>query len=241
MNKVIASMEGHLIVAGWGRVGRSIAHYAQRLGTDVVAIDLQPGAADEPTPLVVGDANDDDVLLAAGVERASVVVAALSDDTDNLSLTLTVRSLNPEVFLVARTSEQRNERKFFQAGADRVVNPHEIGGSRMAAVALEPSVAEFLDEVLHDEFHDVEIREVRLAEGSTLAGHALGECCGGDGQPLAIAVRRAGSGFEANPAASTLLAVGDLLIAMGTSDQMARLRHAADPRAAVLYRGSRLG
>jgi voltage-gated potassium channel len=241
MQRVISSMQGHMIVAGWGRVGRAIAHYAARLGQDVVVVDLHATSTDGGPPIVTGDANDDDVLLAAGIDRASVLVAALSSDTDNLSLTLTARSLGPDLFVVARTSEQRNERKFFQAGANRVVNPHEIGGSRMAAVALEPSVAEFLDEVLHDEFHDVEIRELELSSGSALVGRPIGEYCGGDDQALAIAVRPAGGTFVANPTSSVALDVGDLLIVMGAEHQVDRLRAAADPRRTTVYRGVRQG
>jgi len=150
----VDKMRGHVIVAGWGRVGHAIAHYARRAGADVVVVDLAPVEAEGDPPMVIGDANDDDTLLAAGIERAATLIAALSSDSDSLSLTLTARSLRSDLFIVARAADQRNERKFLRAGADRVVNPYQIGGSRMGAIAIQPHVAEFLDDVLDDEVHD---------------------------------------------------------------------------------------
>jgi len=150
MLKQASKLSGHVIVAGWGRVGHAIADYARRAGAPVVVVDRAPVEAEGDPPIIIGDATEDDTLQAAGIERAATLVAALSNDSDNLSLTLTARSLRAELLIVARAADQRNERKFLRAGADRVVNPYEIGGSRMGAIALQPHVAEFLDEVLHD-------------------------------------------------------------------------------------------
>lgn len=238
MARLIDTMDGHMVIAGWGRVGQAIAHYARRMGTDVVVIDLDDSTDADDIPVVVGDANEDDVLHAAGIGRAGVLVAALSSDAENLSLTLTARSLRPELFLVARTSDQRHERKFFQAGADRVVNPYEIGGSRMGALALQPNVAEFLDEVLHDDSHDVEIHEVHVADGSRLVGATLGEVAAGDDTPIAIAVRPSGGTYLANPPSGTALAAGDVLIVLGAREQVRSLHQRADPPKGVFYRGS---
>jgi voltage-gated potassium channel len=238
MTRLIDSMDGHMVIAGWGRVGQAIAHYARRMGTDVVVIDMDDSTDAGDIPVVAGDANEDDVLLAAGLARCSVLVAALSSDAENLSLTLTARSLAPDLFLVARTSDQRHERKFFQAGADRVVNPYEIGGSRMGALALQPNVAEFLDEVLHDDSHDVEIHEVAVAEGSRLVGATIGDVAPGDGGVTAIAVRPAGEPYRANPPAATTLQPNDLVIVLGTRDQVAQLHARSKPPAGFLYRGA---
>jgi voltage-gated potassium channel len=162
-------MRGHVIVAGWGRVGHAIARYARRAGADVVVVDLAQVEAHGDPPMIIGDATDDDTLLAAGIERAATLIAALSSDNDNLSLTLTARSLRSDLFIVARAADQRNERKFLRAGADRVVNPYQIGGSRMGAIAIQPHVAEFLDDVLDDEVHDVDIQEVVVGAESPAA------------------------------------------------------------------------
>jgi voltage-gated potassium channel len=237
MDRLISTMDDHVIIAGWGRVGRSIAAYAARHDADVVAIDLDEQLRSSSTPIVIGDANDDDVLVAAGIERAAVLIAALSSDAENLSLTLTARSLNPGLFIVARTSSQRHERKFAQAGADRVVNPYEIGGSRMGAIALQPHVAEFLDEVLHDESHDVEIHEVVVQERSELDGVTIGSIAARVRSPLVVAVRSPGQRFVTNPDAERQVGAGDVLIVLGNSEALGPLRWAGESRPQETYRG----
>jgi voltage-gated potassium channel len=179
--------------------------------------------------MVTGDANDDDILRAAGIERARTLVAALSNDIDNLSLALTARSLRSDLFIVARVADQRNERKFLRAGADRVVNPYDIGGSRMGALAFQPHVAEFLDEVLDNEIRDVDLREVPVERGSPTAGSALGRVTDGEDHALVIAVRHADGTYDTNPPAAQRLGAGDVLIALGSAAQLDRLARRIAP------------
>ncbi len=236
MEKEIERVRDHVIVVGWGRVGRSIARYATRHGADVVVVDQQELDTGS-LPSVIGDATDDDALVAAGVDRARVLVAALDTDEANLALTLTARSLRHDLFLVARTAKQSNEKKFFQAGADRVVNPHDIGGSRMGALALHPTVAEFLDEVLHDDGHDVHIVEVEIARDSPAVNQRIVDVCGEDGGAGVLAVRTTAGTYVANPSRQTLLGAGDVLVALGSHDQVRDLRMAVGRRRAQLFRG----
>ncbi|HET6949051.1 MAG TPA: potassium channel family protein, partial [Acidimicrobiales bacterium] len=226
MLRQVDRMRGHVIVAGWGRVGHAIAHYAERAGTDVVVVDQVPPEVDDGPPVVVGDATEDDTLLAAGIERAATLVAALSSDSDNLSLTLAARSLRSDLVIVARAADKRNERKFLRAGANRVVNPYEIGGSRMGAIALQPHVAEFLDEVLDDEVHDVAIRQFTVGPGAPAAGAALADVAG-PGGAMVVAVRDHAGGYVTNPVPGTRLVPGDVLIALGSEAQLRRLADAA--------------
>jgi voltage-gated potassium channel len=229
MLKQVSRMSNHVIVAGWGRVGHAIADYARRAGASVVVVDRAPVEAEDDPPIVVGDATEDDTLLAAGIDRAATLVAALSSDTDNLSLTLTARSLRADLLIVARAADQRNERKFLRAGADRVVNPYEIGGSRMGAIALQPHVAEFLDEVLHDEIHDVEIRQLTIGADSTVAGTRLRDVSGASDRALVVALRGTDGRYVTNPSPDTVLSAGDVLIALGSEAQLRRLAAAVAP------------
>ena len=229
MQRHVDGMRDHVIVAGWGRVGRAIAAYAERHGLPVVAVDQDAGVTDPGVPVVVGDATDEATLEAAGIHRAGSLIAALATDSDNLALTLTARSLRPDLVIVSRVAEHRNERKFHLAGANHVVNPYEIGGARMAAIAFRPHVAEFLDEVIHAEEHDVDIQEVVVVEGSPAAGRPLGSVTGADdGRSTAsvIAMKHPDGHYDVNPTPATTLGVGDVLIAVGTSAQLARLRSA---------------
>ena len=151
MEKQIREMQGHVVLCGWGRVGQSIARYLLTSNDDVVVVD---SAADRIStvdgPAVCGDATDEGVLRAAGIDRARVLITALNGDADNLYVTLTGRSMRPDLFIVSRIASEAAAAKLIQAGADRVVNPQALGGARMAALAVQPHVAEFLDVVMHD-------------------------------------------------------------------------------------------
>ncbi len=223
--KQIEDYEDHVIVAGWGRVGHAIADYARRHGRLVVVIDNDPDVVDESKlPVLIADATSDDVLRAAGVERAHTLVAALDSDAKNLFVTLSARSLAPELFLVVRTNHQEDEPKFYRAGADRVVNPHEIGGSRMAALALQPHVAEFLDEILHDESHDASLLEYKVADDAPAAGQTITQLgAASQRRALVVAVRTAVGQYRANPPRSHVLEPGDVVIAVGTRDELTEL------------------
>lgn len=220
--RMIDNMSGHLIVAGAGRVGRAIVHYVGRHGADVVIVDQEPQERTEH-PVVEGDATRDEVLLRAGVERASGLIAALDTDASNLYLTLSARALNPQLHIVARTNDQSSEPKFFQAGADRVVNPHEISGSRMGALAMHPTLAEFLDEVLHDESHGVAVDEIEVRADGAI-GRPLGEVVGDGGQPLVIAIRDQSHGYVPTPAPTTPITAGSVLVVLGAAADIDRLR-----------------
>ena len=137
MHKEIDRLSGHVVLCGFGQVGRAIHRDLVAAGRSVVVVDRRD-LEDAPTLDVVGEATDDSVLIAAGLERADTLVLALDSDVDNLYVALTARSMRPGLFIVARSNVSSAEPKLRQAGVDRVVNPHQIGGSRMAALVLEP-------------------------------------------------------------------------------------------------------
>ena len=231
MEREIARMAGHVIVCGFGRVGRNLAQYLTGAGEDVVVIETDPeraAAAEGAGNVVRGDATVDEVLKEAGIERARVLVTALTNDAANLFVTLTARSLSAELFIVARARVESSEAKLTQAGADRVVNPQGIGGARMAAFVLQPHVAEFLDVVMHDGSLEFRLDEVPLPTGSPLAGHSLRDAHIRDSTgALILALRDAGGAFATNPPPETVLEAGQILIAIGTEGQLRALADAA--------------
>jgi voltage-gated potassium channel len=234
MDRRIARIAGHVIVCGFGRVGRNLAHFVTGAGQDVVLIDNDPdraAIAEETGVLVVrGDATSDEVLKEAGIERARVLVTTLTTDADNLFVTLTARSVRPDLFIVARARIESSEAKLTQAGADRVVNPQGIGGARMAAFVLQPHVAEFLDVVMHDGSLEFRLEEVAVPQGSPLAGRSLREAHIRDSTgALILALRESGGGFTTNPPPETVLEAGQILIAIGTEVQLKALADAARP------------
>ncbi len=232
MDRQIAKLEDHVIICGWGRVGRAISRYVTNSGQSVVVVDRDPDRiASVPYPSVTGDVTDDTVLLRAGIERARVLVAALETDADNLYVTLSGRSLRPDLFIIARARTEFSEPKLERAGANRVVNPQRIGGERMAAFALQPHVAEFLDVVMHDGSLEFRLEEVPVPAGSPLAGATLRDAHVRDRTgAMVLALREEDGSFTTNPPPETVICPGNILIAIGTSAQLAALVEAVGRR-----------
>ncbi len=156
----IDRLTGHYILCGAGRTGANIADLFCDMNTRFVVIDqdmetiqhLIEYARQHHRQLlyVQGDATEDESLLAAGITRARGMIAALSEDKDNLFATLTARSLNPTLRIVTRVNDERNNReKMFKAGADRVISTDAIGGMRIASEMIRPEVVKFLDQMSH--------------------------------------------------------------------------------------------
>lgn len=140
MERDIAHLRGHVILCGYGQVGRAITDSLERSGHNVVIIDREETIEEvEDHYWVHGDATDDSVLRIAGLEHASTLICAMNSDADNLFVTLSARAERSDLFIVARATNQSVEPKLRRAGANQVVNPHQIGGSRMAALVLENS------------------------------------------------------------------------------------------------------
>lgn len=225
MDRGIAAMSDHVIVCGWGRVGQTIARSIAGSGSDVVVIDIDPDRfADMDLPFIEGDATDDAVLRAASIGTARALVAALDSDAANLFVTLSGRSLRNDLFIVARARIESAEAKLLQAGADRVVNPQHIGGQRIAAMILQPSVTDFLDVVMHDADIEFRLAEVEVDAGSPIAGRSLRDAHLRDRTgALVLAMRDAQGRFRSNPTPETLIEPGEVLIAIGTPEQLAAL------------------
>ncbi len=225
MQRRISELSDHVIVCGWGRVGRALAKVVTGSGQALVVIDMDPERLAGVSGLSVqGDATEDAVLQAAGVERARALVAALDNDAANLLVTLSARALRPSLFIAARARLESNEEKLRRAGADRVVNPQAIGGSRLAAYVLQPNVAEFLDVVMHDGSLEFRLEEVTVGEASSVVGATLAEAeLQQQTGALVLAVRQGDGSFTTNPSLAMRLAPGQVLIAIGTAAQLSLL------------------
>lgn len=230
MDRSIAAMSDHVVVCGWGRVGQTIARSLAGSGTGVVVIDQDPDRfVDMELPFIEGDATDDAVLVAASIGRARALVSALDTDAANLFVTLSGRSLREDLFIVARARIESAEAKLLQAGADRVVNPQHIGGQRIAAMILQPSVTDFLDVVMHDADIEFRLAEVEVGARSPIAGRSLRDAHIRDRTgALVLAMRDAAGRFRSNPSPETEICAGEVLIAIGTPDQLAALQAEVD-------------
>lgn len=225
MERQIAAMQSHVIVCGWGRVGRAIGDELTAAGTDLVVVDIDPTrTADSGVPTVVGDATEDRMLEHAGVDRARALVAALDTDAGNLFVTVSTRALRPDLFIVARARVEESEEKLRRAGADRVVNPQSIGGARIAAFVLQPNVTEFLDVVMHERGLQFRLEEILVPARSPIAGQSIRDAHLRDRTgALVLALREEHGDFHTNPSPDTTIEPGQVLIAIGTSDELQAL------------------
>jgi voltage-gated potassium channel len=226
MRHTVDQMKDHVIVCGWGRVGQAISRELRAKGEDVVIVDQREDLYDEVDVLAVqGDATVDAVLLEAGIERARGLIIALDSAADCMYVTLTSRTLNPDLLIVARAHSAEAAPKLRQAGADRVVSPHEIGGSRMASFISQPSVADFLNDAMRNEQLAVELQEFEVGADSPIADRTLRDSKIGEKAGVTVvAVRRADGNFTQSPNADTKVYPGDVAIVLGTARQLEAFR-----------------
>jgi voltage-gated potassium channel len=238
MERKIARLSQHVIIAGCGRTGRYVIGELIAGTVPFVVIER-----DEDTLLnlyeefpqvlyIPGDATADNILMQAGADRAKGLVACLSDDRDNLFVTLSVRALNPQARITAKVVDVANETKVVRAGADSTVNPNRIGGKRLASELLRPHVIEFLDEMLKVTQGQLHFDEVELVEGTSVAGRTLRDVpIRTETNLLVVAVRQPNGTYTYNPSPDERLTVGEKLIVMGLLSDVERLKQMVRPQA----------
>ena len=228
MQQRIDALSGHHIICGFGRVGRRVVEdlSAKRVPLVVVEPDSKLLEDAEPViPHLIGDASDDHILKQAGIERAKGLVAATGDDASNIFITLTARNLNADLVIVARANQPATEPKLSKAGATHVVSPYAISGRRIATQLLHPAVTDFLDVVMQSGDIELWLEEITVREGSELSRQTI------DATNVrartgvnVLAVRRAKDGTVlVNPPSSTTLEQGEVLVALGTCEQLEEL------------------
>lgn len=226
MDREINKLEGHTVVCGWGRVGKAVAEDLVHSGHQIVVVDLDTERVlDLPYPTVVGDATLDSTLRAAGIEHATALIAALEGDAENLFVTLSARAIRPNLFIVARARQDESVSKLSNAGADRVVNPQELGAARMASFVARPNVAEFVDVVMHERSLEFRMQELDVPEGSVLAGQTLRQIdLRQKTGVLVLALRLIDGTFTTNPDPDTVIEPHQVIIAVGTDTDLDRLQ-----------------
>jgi len=230
----IRQMTGHVIVCGYGRMGRAVCDQLVERGVDTVVVEKDPAmcelvSAHGLLPLHA-DATDDASLAEAGIDRASALAAVLSHDADNLFVTITARSMNRKLTIIARSSSAKNEAKFIAAGADRVLNPYRNGGRLMARQLLHPAVTEFMDVLSKDKETQLSLEEIQVRAGSSLAGVMLRDApIRSQMDVIIVGVRRQQNELIFNPPHDLAPQAGDVLVALGRPENLKRLERLADP------------
>ena len=233
--RLMESLSEHYILCGFSRTGRQIAKEFRAEGVPFVIIDSEiesvRKAQDEGFTLYQGDATLDETLYKVGIERAICIVAALPSDAENLYVVLSAKTLNPNIRAIARASTEEAVQKLQRGGADAVISPYITGGKRMAASALRPQVMDFVDGILTGADRQLYMEEVLLDPaicpylGQTLQKARLRSQTGA----LVLAIRRTDGTLIGGPTGDTILLPGDLLICMGTAEQLRSLNQILGP------------
>jgi len=236
------ALRDHYIVVGYGRLGQTIVEELVASGSAVCVIEKDAASVAQIETLghaaVQGDGANDDVLRAAGIQRARGIAIAVSSSAEAVFVTLSARELNPELNIVTRVADSEHAVKARRAGASSVVSPHTMGGWRMAHGLVRPHASSFLDLATLASHAELLLEEFEMSPGSPLAGRSLGDLRLGEQLGvLIVAIRRASGQMVPTPSAGEVLAAGDVLIAIGAP---AKVR-ALGQRLEVRPRSARVG
>ena len=226
MERRIAKLKDHFILCGYGRIGQEIARIFTEEGAPFVVIDKdQEGIATANKDghlYVLADATDDEALKEAGIERAHGLVIALGSDADSVYITLSARGLHPDLFIEARASDSAAEAKLKKAGATRIISPYSLGARRMAELALRPGIVDFIDTIVSRRGQEFELENIAVGNDSALVGLTTEETRQRTKANILAISRRRGK-MVANPSAEETIQAGDMLITLGTREQLTAL------------------
>lgn len=222
VEKAIAALEGHYIICGFGRIGSLICReFAAKplpfvvVEKDVAMIELMEQDGN-PYLFLRGDATADDVLLKAGIRKARGLISVVTSDTENVYITLTARGLNPDLFILARAGEEGSELKLKRAGANKVVSPYLIGGSRMAQAILRPTVVDFIEIATGREHMELQMEEILIPSQSGFAGETLASSgFRKETGVIIVGVKKLSGKMVFNPESHTKIEAHDTLIVLG--------------------------
>jgi len=229
MSREIDRLQHHVIVCGFGRVGRNTWLALREAKVPVVVVESDPDSVasghEAGALMVEGDATRNEVLAIAGIERARALIACVRNDNDNLVIVLSAKHQRRDLPVIARATEVEAEEKLRLAGADRVVSPQLVGAQRLAALAAEPELDDFVDVILHGRLVEFRIEEIAVPDGSPLAGKSLRESAIRDQSgALVLGVENPAGELNFNPDPDFRILAGAMVIALGDADQIDRLR-----------------
>lgn len=226
--RMIDKLTDHYIICGYGRVGREVGDEFCAARVPFVVLDFNPDVLEiaraEGVPWVEGSGTKDEDLAAAGLADARGVVASSDSDVDNLYITVSARAERPDLTIVARASTEDAATKMLRAGADRVVQPYTAAGQTMAKLMLKPQVSAFLDIVSRHGGPDLRFEEIEITSDCPQAGKTIRDTrIRHETGALVVALKKADGSFDTTPNPDAELHPGDILIAVGTAEELRAL------------------
>ncbi|MFO8047499.1 MAG: potassium channel protein [Desulfosudaceae bacterium] len=227
LNNKIKRLKNHYIVCGYGRIGRVLTNNLRENPIDIVVVENNPELVDamekDNVLYIQANATEETALLQAGIKQARGLVAVLATDTDNVFLTLTARQLNPDLYIMARVSQESARSKLWAAGADKVESPYDIGATSMAMRVLRPSVTNFLDLVLARKNKDIQMEEIPIFADSEICDMSLMDSrIRQRFNIIIIAIRKSDETMIFNPSPEEVIQANDTIIVVGEDNSLAR-------------------
>lgn len=228
MHKKIDSLKNHHIICGFGRLGSIVVKDFVETGESILVLDKDPKHIEEleriGVPYIIGNAYEDESLKSARIDDAKTLLTLLSSDADNVYVALCARDLNPRIAITARTDHEEGERRLRRAGANNIIAPYRVSGSRLVQRILRPHVTEFLELATSHSGMQLVIEEIQVPENSVLAGRSLQETDlrNRTGAVIAASILRDGT-MTYNPGASSLIAAGSTLVVLGERKALEKL------------------
>jgi voltage-gated potassium channel len=231
MEATIDKLSGHYILCGYGRVGREIADEFASEDVEFVIIDHEESKVDECLEkgylALLGDASEDELLEQVGVRKAAGLVTALDSDAANMFVVVSAREVNPDLYIVSRVEADMSARKLKVAGADRTLSPYAVGGKRLARMTVHPLIVDYLDMITSGSEENVEFRleEFEVDVKSPLVNRTVGQLKAAELETGArlLAIRHKDKRFNTNPSPEDKILPGDVLIVLGTREQVTRI------------------
>jgi voltage-gated potassium channel len=237
LDKKISQLKDHYIICGYGRIGKVLCHQlmTNKLKNILVIeqnVNLAPVLDEDKMIYIIDDASTESCLVKAGIQRAKCLVAALATDTDNVFLVLTARQLNPDIFIMARSSYKETESKLRAAGANMVESPYDMGAANMAMKIIRPTVTNFIDIALTRRHKEIRMEELPVKASSPMVNIMLKDT--GIRQKynlIIIAIKKENGEMKFNPSFETRFKAGDTVIAVGKDDDLMKLEVVLNPDA----------
>lgn len=228
MQKKLGHLKDHYIICGHGRMGREVRERLEEEKVPFVVIDTK----EEKLALmktsdkgfsIKGDASHEEILIEAGIKKARGLAALLPTDADNLYLILTVRLLNPSVFIMAKALDEEAERKLLQIGANRVVSPFKLSGLKIAQGLIRPTLVDFMDLIIRRKEIALYMEEFAVTKESCLIERTLKECdIRKTANIIVVAVKKPGKDIVFNPSPNIKLETGDILLVLGDEKEVSQ-------------------
>jgi voltage-gated potassium channel len=228
LEKNISALKGHYIICGFGRIGRIICDELCSENILFVVIEESPSKNEELEKkgylYLNMDASSEEALLKAGIMKAKGIVTAVRSDANNVFITLTAKSLQPDIFVLSRASDVKNEAKLVKAGASRVVSPYILGGRRMAEVLKRPTVVDFIDIAMANRHLGLMMEEARVGPDSSLIGKNLIEShLRKDYGVIIVAIKKSSGRMIFNPLPAETLEAQDVIVVLGKKEDLGRM------------------